>query len=114
VRLVDLNPRWFALPERHGQGVSFACPHCTGPVPDRTRLSAAFANPLDGGAAIDLAAKVLWPTLAQGNAPGIVTVPPGVLWTRQGDTLETLTLTPSIDASRSGHWHGFITNGAIA
>ena len=24
-----------------------------------------------------------------------------------------LTVTPSIDASASGHWHGFITNGEI-
>lgn len=25
----------------------------------------------------------------------------------------TLTLTPSVDASKHGHWHGFITNGEI-
>jgi hypothetical protein len=24
-----------------------------------------------------------------------------------------MTVTPSIDASASGHWHGFITNGEI-
>lgn len=115
MRLIDLAPRWFALSGRHGQGVTFACPHCTGPVAERTRLAAAFANPLDGGAPIDLAPKVLWPALAPAptNAPGIVTVPPGVHWTREGDAFDTLSLTPSIDASRSGHWHGFITNGAI-
>jgi hypothetical protein len=26
---------------------------------------------------------------------------------------DDLTVTPSLDASRSGHWHGFITNGEI-
>jgi hypothetical protein len=27
--------------------------------------------------------------------------------------IEDLTVTPSIDASSSGHWHGHITNGKI-
>lgn len=36
----------------------------------------------------------------------------GCIWDLLGqDDFETLTLTPSIDASASGHWHGFITNG---
>lgn len=26
---------------------------------------------------------------------------------------ENVTLTPSIDASSSGHWHGFVKNGEI-
>lgn len=30
-----------------------------------------------------------------------------------GASFETLTVTPSIDASASGNWHGFITNGLI-
>ncbi len=34
-------------------------------------------------------------------------------WTRTGDDFATMTCTPSIDASASGHWHGFITNGEI-
>lgn len=111
MRLVDLNPRWFAEPGRHGQGLSFDCPHCAGGV----RLSAPFTVPLDGGAPISLEHGVLWPTLQPrpDDAPGRVTVPPGIHWTRTGDTFETMTLVPSIDASRSGHWHGFITNGAI-
>ncbi len=38
-----------------------------------------------------------------------------VYWQRTGDTFETLTLTPSVDAASHGvgHWHGFITNGEI-
>lgn len=35
------------------------------------------------------------------------------VWKREGDAFETLTLTPSIDASAHGHWHGFITNGEV-
>lgn len=32
------------------------------------------------------------------------------LWARAGSTFETLTLRPS----NTGHWHGLITDGAIA
>lgn len=34
-------------------------------------------------------------------------------WEREGDTFETLTLKPSVDASGWGHWHGWITNGEV-
>lgn len=40
-------------------------------------------------------------------------VPPSIHWQRHGDTFEAMTLMPSVDASASGHWHGFITNGEI-
>jgi hypothetical protein len=32
-------------------------------------------------------------------------------WRASGDTFEAMTLTPSVDASKEGHWHGHITNG---
>jgi hypothetical protein len=34
-------------------------------------------------------------------------------WTISGEDFDTLTVTPSIDASASGHWHGFLTAGQI-
>jgi hypothetical protein len=37
----------------------------------------------------------------------------GKHWHRTGDSFETLSLTPSIDCSHFGHWHGFLTAGAI-
>jgi len=40
-------------------------------------------------------------------------VPMGYLWQRTGETFEDMTLSPSIDASNSGHWHGHITNGEV-
>lgn len=107
VKLTDLNPRWCSAGPngaygRHGMGLSFDCPHC------RTqRLAVFFANPIDGGAAAD----------------GSETK---YLWHRSGETFETLTLGPSIDASNKiqtvidgrielvGHWHGFITNGEVS
>lgn len=40
---------------------------------------------------------------------------PPYVWTLHGDEdFRTLTLTPSVDASKAGHWHGFITNGEIS
>ena len=36
-----------------------------------------------------------------------------VAWKFSGKDFSTLTVTPSIDASASGNWHGFITNGEI-
>jgi hypothetical protein len=36
-----------------------------------------------------------------------------VAWVISGRDFETMTVTPSLDASASGHWHGFITAGNI-
>lgn len=35
------------------------------------------------------------------------------VWHYDGSDFETMTVTPSIDASASGNWHGHITNGKI-
>ena len=35
------------------------------------------------------------------------------IWKMTGNTFEDITLSPSIDTSSSGHWHGFIQNGEI-
>lgn len=99
MKLTDLDPRWGVDadiviggvnrhdPDRHGMGITFDCPHC------RTmRLAVFFANPIDGKAPSDDATR---------------------LWQRTGESFENLSLSPSIDASKHGHWHGFITNGEI-
>lgn len=109
MRLVDLDPRWASDADivvggvsrhfdgRHGMAVSFECPHCV--QRERTtgdkrvqRLAVWFANPIDGLPPTDDATH---------------------LWQRTGDTFDTLTLSPSIDASSDGHWHGHIEDGAI-
>jgi hypothetical protein len=82
----DGNP----VPKRFGVGVVFDCPNgCGSPcyVP--------FANPLDGGPALESAHPI---------------------WQRTGETFETLTTTPSILRSKEKGgcgWHGFITNGDV-
>lgn len=99
MRLTDLNPRWCCdadiviggvkkhFDNRHGMAVSFDCPHCR-----QTRIAVWFANPIDGLIPTDDAEH---------------------LWQRTGETFDTLTLTPSVDASSVGHWHGFISAGEI-
>lgn len=88
MRLVDLEPRWSTEygDNRHGLGITFLCPCCL-----KTRIGVAFSNPVDGGPPSSRVLK----------------------WQRTGDTFETLSLSPSLDASRQGHWHGFITNGEV-
>lgn len=109
MRLVDLKPRWWAEAGRHGQGVSFECPHCVGQEHPQ-RIGVAFANPVDGGPAIVLSNKV---KLDHVHEQRLYDVPPGFHWTRTGETFEALTLSPSVNAEASGHWHGFVTNGEI-
>jgi hypothetical protein len=96
MRLVDLDPGWWTEHEgRSGMGVVFECPHCKADGRDFTHLGVWFANPIDGG------------------PPASPECRPVPRWQRTGDTFETLTLTPSIDVSKCGHWHGHITNGEI-
>jgi hypothetical protein len=113
VKLADLHPRWFAEAGRHGQGLTFDCPCCVG-KPNAARLACAVHPPLDGGAPISLLlgdSPLYW--ALWGPERGADIVPPGIHWQRTGETFETLTLMPSVDASRAGHWHGFITNGQV-
>jgi hypothetical protein len=102
VRLTELNPRWWNTGgDRSGMGVSFDCPHCR-----TTRIGVAFANPIDGGAPSHLRAIEVMPVVASA-------VPPGIAWQRTGETFETLTLSPSVDTSNSGHWHGWVRAGEV-
>lgn len=76
------------VPERHGLGLSLKCP-CGGE--SCNALYVPFANPIDGGPPDD--------------------DDPRRGWQRTGETLETLTLRPSVLRLSDCGWHGFITNG---
>lgn len=112
MKLIDLKPKFLGVggegvyhtvdgkcveaPERHGVAVSFDCPcGCD------SRCCIMFNNPLDG-------------------LP--IHKDPHAYWDRQGDTFETLTLSPSIKrvkrTSSNGittgcGWHGYIKAGEI-
>ena len=90
IALTSLDPEWM---EHEGRrvGVLFYCPSC-----NKQPLLALFANPPDGGSALPVGHP-------SENCP--------VRWWRKGDAFETLSLSPSVDASASGHWHGFLTDG---
>lgn len=91
IPLADLDPSWIEIQGRR-VGVLFECPCCR-----RSSLAVLFANPVDGG-----------PPHPPDPAY------PSPRWRRDGDSFATLTLAPSVDASRAGHWHGFVTNGQCA
>ena len=94
--LTDLSPKWIPGPNgRRGMGILFECPHCVdAKLRVRQQIPVFFAVPLDGGSP------------DEGHAPDR-------LWERDGDTFETLTLRPSVDASAYGHWHGFVRSGRV-
>jgi hypothetical protein len=112
MRLADLEPRWFDVPGIGAtkDGVTFLCPcaMCLQTPEKQVRLAAQFANPVDGP---PRARMSLDETLWHVHELRTFDVPPGFLWQRTGVTFETLTLSPSVDASASGHWHGFVTHG---
>lgn len=95
MKLTDLEPRYFATREGERHGISFRCPHCP-----ESGQRLVIALHLDG-TNFDPD-----PNNPQQFASG------EMVWTISGgDSFENLSLTPSVDASSSGHWHGFITNG---
>jgi len=73
-------------------GLTFECPHCL-----RTRLGVVFHH--RGHEAIE--------------DDYIRAHTPDNIWALDGDGFEDLSLSPSVDASKVGHWHGFITAGEI-
>lgn len=95
MRLSDLNPRGLGAKGYIGRvGISFDCPCCLNT--DRAiRLAVYFISNVidDHGKAIHLNDKA-WNVF-------------------NPQDYEAITISPSIDASKHGHWHGFIINGNI-
>ena len=94
MRLADLDPRWYSADNNPDiVGVTFDCPHCFA----KQRLGVLFVEEIDRDG---LPNDVHWSKSEK-------------KWHREGDTFETLTLSPSIDCSHFGHWHGHITKGEV-
>jgi hypothetical protein len=112
MRLIDLQPRWFDVPGvgTNKDGLTFLCPCAKCLAGEPVRLGVQFANPVQGGAGVEMSNR---DRLRHVHNLRTFDVPPGTLWQRTGDTFETITLSPSLDATRAGHWHGFVTNGQI-
>lgn len=113
MKLIELEPRWCSdsHPESADkkQGVTFLCPHCRA-----RRLGVFFDTPICSSSPVDIVAFHKERLRVDAHPFDDIHVG-GVLWHRvSGETFDTLTLTPSIDASAFGCWHGHITNGEIA
>lgn len=99
MRLIELNPRWLSA-----DVFAFDCPHCRTTkllckrvaMPFKDQVKLVNANPEDDWD---------WPI-------DFIPMNSQAAWTMTGQ-FESMTVTPSIDASASGHWHGYITNGEI-
>jgi hypothetical protein len=121
MRLADLEPHWLTFEGRR-VGFIFRCP-----LPDkrnwwqtcfveRFNLFGGSQPPLDEWCTADSQAgivKACLPAAAQHfqgcNKDHQWTITGGI----EAATFETLTVTPSLDGSAGGNWHGFITNGEI-
>lgn len=113
MRLIDLDPRWLV---KDGQRVGFIFMSptqgdamwmaCFENPPGRREqwalFGAAFPRDYRNSKGYDLMVQGMAPTSHWQIAGGI-----------EAASFETMTVTPSLDGSAAGNWHGFITNGEI-
>lgn len=96
MKLTELDPHWYTVEGANGAavGISFDCPHC------RTqRLGVAFHHK---------GHEMMEDSVIHAASPLTKHI-----WDIAGDSFDNLTLSPSVDASAFGHWHGFIKKGEI-
>jgi len=124
LRLTDLNPQWL---EKDGQrvGVLFMCPCCQQawltcfwvklPTWGEEGHSGEWTGQMGCVRRAFKKAK-LYRTKRRPNGwreSNTVPCDETCQWKWNGKDFDAMTITPSLDASKSGHWHGFITAGAI-
>lgn len=99
MRLVELNPKWITP-----NVFVFDCPHCQ-------QILLSCKNVV-----ISEREQYEHFEKALGEDWHMIVVPcrNEFAWAFSGDSFETMSITPSLDASASGHWHGLITNGQVA
>ena len=112
MRLVELKPEWLM---GGGEGISYRPPGTSGdadvPVPPY-RSGLAFDCPCGCG----VRRHLTFENPPESGIPGT----PHHGWHREGDTVETLTLSPSRWAKRDAErpencgWHGYITRGEVS
>lgn len=100
MRLTELEPRWKAHADNPRAAFVFRCPCCKTTWLSCTLVPMKISEQFDA-------------FIEEGRASGGDVVPSKQLytWNMSGNDFDDLTITPSIDASASGHWHGFITKG---
>lgn len=103
MRLADLSPQWIV---REGQRIGFVF---VSPANPAWHQSCFFEK---------VQTKEQWrlfdSVLGEHGCEKVQGCRVDFAWTHiSGDTFESLTVKPSIDGSRGGLWHGYITNGEI-
>lgn len=102
MKLSDLDPRWFDFDGQRA-GFTFLCPHC------RTTRIGCKSIPLPMRDQCEIFAAAF-----PENAGEIVPMKQDYSWSIVGADWDSISVSPSIDASASGHWHGTIKNGEVA
>lgn len=115
MKLTDLEPH-IILKDNTPIGITFKCPHCIiNNIENYAWLTCfhqktdSVSRPFGQYYCIREALKNV-PNIDYSN---IVPCRKDFAWTFSSNDFATLSITPSLDASASGHWHGFITNGEI-
>jgi len=115
MRLTDLDPRWLT---KDGKRIGFMFLSPTGLSKTPRRWQTCFFAPTPGKqqrAAIDVAIG----EVSNNERAHVQQCNPDCGWTPappltvESLTFENMSVTPSLDGSAGGNWHGFITNGAI-
>ena len=104
MKLTDLEPRWI-----HPNVFVFLCPHCRKILLSCKNVQMSHKSQRE----------IFEKEFGENWSDVVVWSKPEQAWSISGsvptDTraafIMDLTVTPSIDASASGHWHGTITNG---
>jgi len=107
VKLIDLEPRWI-----HPNLFVFLCPHCRKVFLTCKNIAMRESEQFDlyekeFGADWNLIVVPCDAEFAWSISGSVPTEPNAAFITN-------LTVKPSVDASSSGHWHGFITDGEIS
>jgi hypothetical protein len=100
MRLIELEPRWKGYGGNPRAAFLFRCPHC------RTTWLSCTLVPMKISEQLSLFVQE-----EQSSGGDVILSKQLYAWAMTGDDFGDLSITPSIDASASGHWHGFITRG---
>ncbi len=136
MRLTELEPRWL---EHNGERIAimFKCPHCVSrmighrdspdlwvtcffraagdlpPVPADHPIEALRGSRGERVIFHDALKAIGHHDPVEGAYTDVIDCRANCAWAKTSDDFNTMSITPSIDASASGHWHGFVTNGDI-
>lgn len=108
VKLVELEPKWL-MRDGVRVGLVFRCP-CQKCTPQKFDWLSCYCVPMSN---LRQQYELLKTVIPQEQLQDVVPVKRDFAWSFVGDSFETLSIAPSIDASASGNWHGHITKGAI-